>query len=394
MKEYHSILYFSSQFPTQHSPNRGVFSLQRVLALRHAGCDVMVVSPLDITELITGPNQLSRLIERQAQHPFEMVLHDIPAYYPKWICPPKRIIGWYSSFFMYLQVRIAVKNILKSFQPDVILSSWLPDAVAASILGNAMNIPVLAIADGSDVNLWPKKYKAWSYARDILNKKTSTIIFVSEALKIVGNSQGLYGRISTVLHNAVDIHLFTPSSMIRKASKFTVLGVGRLIPTKGFQVLLEAFADLIKRQSQPARLLLVGDGPQRNALLQQAIDLGVQSSVEFVGSIDHEKLVKYYQEADVFCLPSFSEGFPCVVVEAMACGKPVVASRIGGIDEVVDVVSGILVTPGDVGALCDALLQAKTRAWDGAIIRKKIVEGFGWEKWVETMTHCMDDASK
>jgi teichuronic acid biosynthesis glycosyltransferase TuaC len=394
MADNYRVLYFSSQFPIQSSPNQGIFSLQRVLALTRAGCDVAVVSPFDITPTIIRPNRLFRLIKNQAQQPFETIIHGIPAYYPKWICPPKRIIGWYSSFFMYVQVRTAVKKILKAFHPDVILSSWLPDSLAVSILGNAMNIPVLAIADGTDVNLFPSKYRAWSYARDILNKKISNIIFVSEALRAAGNAYGLNGGINTVLHNAVDVHVFTPGNGIRKDGIFTILGVGRLIPTKGFQVLLQAFADLIKRTNQPARLILVGDGPQHDSLLQQAVDLGIRSYLELPGSMDQKKLVKYYQEADVFCLPSFSEGFPCVVVEAMACGKPVVATRVGGISEVVDAQSGILVAPGDAGALRDALLQANIRAWEGAVIRKKILEGFGWENWVETMIRCMDDATK
>jgi len=93
----------------------------------------------------------------------------------------------------------------------------------------------------------------------------------------------------------------------------------------------------------------------------------------------HEKLINYYQKADVFCLPSFSEGFPCVVVEAMACGKPVVASQVGGVTEIVDDQSGIMVPPGDARALCNALLVATSRSWDSAAIRQKIVDSFSWE---------------
>jgi teichuronic acid biosynthesis glycosyltransferase TuaC len=387
------ILYFSSQFPTLRNPTRGAFSLQRVQALHRAGCEVVVVSPLDITALLTRPGQVYRWIKRQAHQPFESEVQGIPSYYPKWICPPKRIIGWYSSFFMFLQIRNAVIQLATVFRPDVILTSWLPDAVAASMVGNLIKVPVLAIADGTDVNLWIEKYRAWNYARDILNEKTAFIIFVSEALRAAGTSRGLYGRKNTVLHNAVDVHLFSPNTFIRNNGEFTVLGVGRFIPTKGFHILLEAFAKFSKLLNQQARLVLVGDGPQHEALLQRAADLDIHSSVEMVGFIDQEKLVKYYQEADVFCLPSFSEGFPCVVVEAMACGKPVVASRVGGIAEVVDAQSGILVAPGDADTLCDALLHAQKRTWDGEIIRKKILEGFGWDKWVETILKLIDDAT-
>lgn len=393
MPENRRILYFSSQFPTLHSPSRGVFSLQRVRALRRAGCDVLVVNPVDMTAILTRPGQAYRWMRNQAQHPCEMMLQGMPVYYPRWIYPPKRIIGWYSSYFLYFQVQNLVKKLAKSFLPDAILASWLPDAVAASLLGNTLHIPVLAIADGTDVNAMPDKYRAWNYARDILNEKADFLVFVSDALKSVGNSRGLSGRKSIVLHNAVDIHLFTPSSLVRNDGVFTILGVGRLIHAKGFQILLDAFAAFHRRLSEPARLILVGEGPQRNSLVQQAVDLGIRSSVEFVDPLEQEELVKYYQAANVFCLPSYSEGLPCVVVEAMACGKPVVASRVGGTPEVVDAQSGILVAPGDASALCEALLQAKNSVWNGEIIRKKIVDDFGWEKWAKTMIELFDNAS-
>lgn len=374
----------------------GVFSLQRVQALRHANCEVLVVSPLLMNPppgLILKPGQAYGWIKAQAQQPFKLLYQDIPAYYPKWFCPPKKIFGWAMSDFLYLQVRNTVKKRAKAFHPEVILSSWLPDGVAASRLGFDLGVPTLAIADGTDVNLWPEVYRGWNRARDVLNDQVSAVIFVSEALRAVGKAKGLYGRENVVLHNAVDIHLFQPAPDPRPSDNFTVLSVGRLVRGKGFHILLEAFADFSQRINQPAHLILVGDGPQRKALIQQAADLNIGPYVDIVNPVEQTVLVEYYQQADLFCLPSYSEGLPCVVVEAMACGKPVVASNVGGIAEVVDEKSGILVAPGDASALCEALLQAKNRAWNGEIIRKKIVDDFGWEKWSGAMLKLMDAAS-
>jgi glycosyltransferase involved in cell wall biosynthesis len=125
-------------------------------------------------------------------------------------------------------------------------------------------------------------------------------------------------------------------------------------------------------------------------LAEQAANLGISSSVHLVGAVDHEALVAYYQKADVFCLPSYSEGFPCAVVEAMACGKPVVASDVGGVGEVVDDQSGILVTAGDVEALSNAILHVKNRTWDAEGIRRKIVAGFTWPLWTTSMLVLID----
>ena len=128
MRVTHRVLYFSSQFPNLRSPSIGVFSLQRVEALRRASCEVMVVNPLLMTpppRLILKPVHAYRWIKSQAQQPFAMELQGICVYYPKWICPPKKIFGWYMSFFLYLQVRNVAIQLAKTFHPDVILSSWL-----------------------------------------------------------------------------------------------------------------------------------------------------------------------------------------------------------------------------------------------------------------------------
>ena len=386
MPENHRILYFSSQFPNLRNPTMGVFSLQRVQALHDAGCDVTVVSPVLMTPppyLVAKPVLAYRWIRSQAQQPFELPLQGITAHYPKWICPSKKIFGWYMSSFLFLQVRSAVTKLAREFYPDVILSSWLPDGVAACQIGDKLNIPTLAIADGTDVNQWPKTYRGWKYARDLLNKKVSTLIFVSEALREVGSSIGLYGRRNVVIHNVVDTNIFIPNSTGRDYSEFKILAIGRLEPVKGFDILLQAFANVYKRLNQQTRLIIIGDGPLRSDLEKIAFNLEISSAVDFMGSIPHEEMVTRYQTADLLCVSSYSEGLPCVIVEAMACGKPVVASDVGGVSEVVDAQSGILVTPGDPEALCEALLKAKDQDWDREKIRQKIVIGFDRKVWAE-----------
>ena len=202
--------------------------------------------------------------------------------------------------------------------------------------------------------------------------------------RLAGAAQGLKPRSEAVIHNAVDVDKFQAAHTEAGNEKvFSVLAVGRMAPVKGYSVLLEAFAEFAPRLEKPARLIFVGDGPLRQALETQAVDLGIASMVQFSGAVAPDQMPAYYQAADLLCLPSFSEGMPCVAVEAMACGKPVVASQVGGVPELVDAQSGILVPPGDPEALCEALLQAAGRAWDAQAIRQKIVDGFSWTQWTE-----------
>ncbi len=141
-----------------------------------------------------------------------------------------------------------------------------------------------------------------------------------------------------------------------------VLYVGRMQRTsrwKGVQVLVEAFAR-IAADAPEARLRLVGDGDDVPDLREQAAAAGLADRVELTGPLHGDDLVRAYQQACVVCLPSLteSESFGMTLVEAMACGRPVVASDVGGMPEVVrDGVDGLLVPPGDASALGDALLR-------------------------------------
>lgn len=134
-----------------------------------------------------------------------------------------------------------------------------------------------------------------------------------------------------------------------------ILNVGRLHPVKGQAVLLEALA-LLRDAGVDARLTIVGDGERRAALERRADALGVTDGVTFVGSVGQDDIRAFYARADVFCLPSFGEGIPVVLMEAMAMRVAVVSSRIMGIPELVeDGVGGLLVPPGRADLLAAAL---------------------------------------
>jgi glycosyltransferase involved in cell wall biosynthesis len=137
--------------------------------------------------------------------------------------------------------------------------------------------------------------------------------------------------------------------------RLRIVSVGRLVPVKGQLVLLEAFAELIGA-ARDARLTLIGDGPMRATLERAAIELGLQHRVEICGALGHPQVIEHMTAADILCLPSFAEGVPIVLMEAMAIGLPVLTTRIMGIPELVeDGVSGVLVAPGSRDELRSAL---------------------------------------
>jgi glycosyltransferase involved in cell wall biosynthesis len=163
-----------------------------------------------------------------------------------------------------------------------------------------------------------------------------------------------------VVHCGVDLDEFAPPASgpdgdAGSGRALRLLTVGRLVAVKGHGVLLEAVARLAGEGVDVAATL-VGDGPRRAELEALARDLGVADRVRFTGRVGQDDIRRFYAEADVFCLPSFAEGLPVVLLEAIAAGVPVVASRITGIPELVEHgTSGVLVPPGRPDRLADAL---------------------------------------
>ena len=145
-----------------------------------------------------------------------------------------------------------------------------------------------------------------------------------------------------------------------RQTRLEILSVGRLVAVKGQALVIEAVSTLSSR-GLDARATIVGAGPTRDRLEALAAELGVGDRVAFTGAVGQDRIRELYAAADVFCLPSFAEGVPVVLMEAMAMELPVVTSRIMGIPELVeDGVSGLLIAPGDVAGL-DAALERLAR---------------------------------
>ncbi len=222
----------------------------------------------------------------------------------------------------------------------------------------------------------------------------------SRAAAVVANSAGLRQEALAVMPdlaipvipNGVDTTHFTPApppaSLPAPASSPTrLLFVGRLSPEKGLRGLLTALAGL---PAIPAwTLRLVGDGPERQDLESQAQALGLADRVNFSGWLPREALPACYQAADLFVFPSTDEGMPNTVLEAMACGLPVVAMRIAGCEDlVIEGETGRLLPPGDPAALAAALktliADPATRTRFGTAARRRVETHFTWSQSAET----------
>jgi glycosyltransferase involved in cell wall biosynthesis len=151
-----------------------------------------------------------------------------------------------------------------------------------------------------------------------------------------------------------------------------VLYVGNLAPEKGVQVLGEAFHQLCASGCGDVRLAVVGGGQLDAELRQLAHQPAMKERLLLAGRCPHDQIPTWMAACDVFCLPSFREGCPNVVLEALASGRPVVASRVGGVPELLDDENGIMVPAGDAEALGVAMHAALVREWDPHALRESV----------------------
>jgi glycosyltransferase involved in cell wall biosynthesis len=155
----------------------------------------------------------------------------------------------------------------------------------------------------------------------------------------------------------VDVSIYQPRRAVRRDGVFRILTVGRLAEAKGLPLLLEAVAELIRR-GIALHLDLVGDGPLRPVITRRAAELRITEALTLHGMQPADRVRDFYAQADVCVLASFLEGIPVVLMEAMALGTPVIATRVTGCPELVESsVNGFLCTPGDVKSLTEALEQ-------------------------------------
>jgi glycosyltransferase involved in cell wall biosynthesis len=192
-----------------------------------------------------------------------------------------------------------------------------------------------------------------------------------------------------VVRLGVDPSLFSPQSHSETEDAFEILCVGRLIPAKGQHILIDA-VDRLTQQGRNVRLRLVGSGPDDASLRESASRLVHPESVIFEGAVNQDRIRDIYANANVFCLPSFAEGLPVVLMEAMFMQIPCVTTAIAGIPELIrDGIDGLLVAPGDVDALAGAL----ARLMDDAGLRNRfalsgrarVLESYDLARNVETL---------
>ena len=193
----------------------------------------------------------------------------------------------------------------------------------------------------------------------------------------------------SVVRGGVDTDVWSRAGRRDADAPVEILNVGRLAPVKGQALLIDAVAQLRERGTA-VHCRIVGDGPERAALARRIAELGLEDLVELTGPVGQDRIRELYEQADIFCLPSFREGLPFVLIEALAMELAVVATRIMGIPELIaDGECGVLVSPGRADQLADALMElvgdAARRRRMGAAGREVVRRDYGLSRLAREM---------
>jgi glycosyltransferase involved in cell wall biosynthesis len=238
-----------------------------------------------------------------------------------------------------------------------------PDAFVAACAARRIGVPLVVTLHGDDaLRVAPRRDVIGRTVRSGI-EAAQIVICVSEAMAEVVRPL-LPSTDVRVIANGFDDSLFRVATAERDLG---ILFVGLLVPVKNVDLLLRAYARVREQVGVP--LTIVGDGILRSGLAELAVELGVADSVHFLGYRSRVEVASLMQRARVLALPSFSEGYPLVVAEALACGTPVVASRVGGTPDIIaSPLAGTLIAPGDIESLSLALAE-----WVTADVDPKVV---------------------
>jgi len=377
------VLVLTNLFPSPWDPLRSPFNRQQFerLGQQH---EVDVLTAVDFRERFGRKRAPFRVDHVNAEQ--------FVFFYPPLIGRSLHAACWLVSLLSQKWRR------LRRAHYDCLLLSWgYPDAAAASWLARHLDIPYVVKVHGSDLNVKAEQGLIRPQIRQAL-RGAQAVVAVSQALADKAVAMGVEPSRVHVLYNGVEPELFTPGSRSDARSKLALpqderilLYVGNLKDSKGCLDLLEAFPRVLVTHPD-ASLMYIGSGPARESMRQRAAALGCSERVRFVGAVEHSVLGDWFRAADLLCLPSHNEGVPNVVLEAMACGTPVVATRVGGIPEVLPEHAGMLVDAHDRIGLEGALIDALGRAWDSGRIAAHAGR-FRWDENIQRLGDILQSAA-
>jgi glycosyltransferase involved in cell wall biosynthesis len=390
------ILTLSNMYPSKSNRNSGIFIHKQVKYLTGEGCRFVVISPNAFSPQFLWFNSKWRAY---GHIPLTDEIEGITVNYPRYLRIPGKLFHGLSCYSLYYGAKNFLHQIIEDFKPHLIHAhAATPMGYVGLMLRKKYHLPLVCSLRGSDIHTYPKFGKQSMLLTKKVLSEADQLVSVSNALKIEAETIGQAKKEIAVVHNGCDSGTFINNegdgNAIRmkmgiSAQDKVIIFVGGISKGKGVYELVEAFINLSQKY-QHLQLILVGSGQESATINSIVSSIGLANRIHMTGSLHHDEISQWLSAADIFVFPSHNEGLPNAVLEAMACGLPVVATRVGGIPEAIeDGQSGILIKEKDADSLIRAIDRllgneelAKQMGRNG---RNMVEQNFSWEKNAEQM---------
>ncbi len=382
------VLVFTSLFPNSTAPELGSFIKKRMAAYaRKKDRNVVVVAPVPYFPPLKAFSQYYRF----SQIPCKEKIDGMVVYHPRYPLIPK-ISMVFHGWLMYLFSMSLVRKLHKQYRFRIIDAHFVyPDGMAAQLLGKKIQLPVAVSARGSDIT----EFLGYPLIRPQMIRtltRANAVISVSQGLKRVMTDAGISPGTIRVIPNGIDPGRFYPKD--RQAARQAlgidhsvpiVLSVASLIPIKGHDLTIKAVA-ILAEQFPNLHLYIIGSGSEKSFLEKRIGQLQLENRVHLLGQIPNDELLDWYNAANVFCLSSSREGWPNVLTEALCCGIPCVATRAGGMNELVFHGKNGFLVKRNPASIADGLKSVLTTQWE----RKAISHAISSRTW-DKVAHEVDE---
>jgi teichuronic acid biosynthesis glycosyltransferase TuaC len=381
------VLVLSRSYPSDLLPMLGLW-VQRPTELLAERCEVRVVSAVPWCPPLPAVGPLRQYV-RFRRIPRREIRAGISIDRPRFLAGPGRSLYALEARAQEASIRRAVDRITSSFSFDLIHAHMIyPEGVVAHRLSRRHGVPFVVSEHAPWTDSWFRQATVRRQALDAAYA-ASSLLAVSTSVRQTIAAFGVDVGKVLVLPVGVDGERFRLGPAAGRHPD-QVLYVGWLNYNKGIDVLLQAMA-LLRRRDVRVRLLLVGGAAYRNTRLQEeelrrlASSLGLDGSVTFLGGRPQDEVARLMAESALLVLPSRAESFGAVLVEALACGTPVVATRCGGPEDIVRDGLGLLVPTDDPLALADGIEEMLRRRTTYAPddLRREALSRFSWDRVVD-----------
>jgi teichuronic acid biosynthesis glycosyltransferase TuaC len=379
------VLVVSRLYPRPSDPVLGIFVEEEVKQLS-SRCQVQVISPIPWFP----PLKLFEKWYAYTRIPVHQIRQGIEVFRPRTIAFPRNFLFSLLGFSFYFSLLRCAGEIERGFPFDLIHAhTAYPDGFGAVMLGRAMKRPIVVTLHGGDITMYFKRYLWRKLGLWALSNADRMIAVSTSLCRIVVEGYGVAGDKVTVIPNGIDGTKFVPMPRVEALERLELEGegsrilyVGGIKRSKGIDYLLKAVKRLVETSPRPIELLIIGEGEYEQRAKLLAKELGIASTVSFFGKRPNPEIPLWINACDLLVLPSLSEGLGVVLIEAMACGKPVVATRCGGPEDIVSPGTGILVPPRDDAALAKAIQEVLGDAdrFDPRRIRRHAMNNYAYDR--------------